>query len=40
LLLIAAVFSCAGKEESIAETAPEVVVPSDATPYTMDVDCD
>jgi hypothetical protein len=36
LLLIAAVFSCAGTEESFAETVPGVVAPSAATPYTVD----
>jgi hypothetical protein len=38
LLLIAAVFSCAGTEESFAETVPGVVAPRDAIPYTVDRD--
>jgi hypothetical protein len=38
LLLIAAVFSCAGTEESFTETVPVAVVSSDATPNTVDLD--
>jgi hypothetical protein len=38
LLLIAAVFSCAGADESFTETVPVAVVSSDATPNTVDLD--
>jgi hypothetical protein len=36
LLLSAAVFSCAGTEESFTVTVLVAVVPSDATPNTFD----
>jgi hypothetical protein len=35
---MAAVFSCAGTEESFTETVPLSVVSSDATPDTVDLD--
>jgi hypothetical protein len=38
LLLMAAVFSCAGTEESFTETVPLAVMSSDATPNTVDLD--
>jgi hypothetical protein len=38
LLPIVAVFSCAGTEESFAETVPGVVASNAATPYTVAFD--
>jgi hypothetical protein len=35
---MAAVFSCAGTEESVTETVPPAAVSSDATPDSVDLD--